>query len=60
MKEWFEHAILKLMHTVWIWNSKMSIGNSAMKLEMATKADAIKILAHTEWCDNEQYIRKKL
>lgn len=37
----------------------MSIGNSTMELETATKADAIKILAHTEWCDNEPYIRKK-
>lgn len=34
------------MHTVWIQNSKMSIENSAMKLEMAMEADDIKILAH--------------
>lgn len=59
LKEWFEYGILKLIHTVWIWNSEMSIGNSTMELETATKADAIKILAHTEWCDNEPYIRKK-
>lgn len=38
----------------------MSIGNSTMELETATKADAIKILAHTEWCENEPYIRKKI
>lgn len=37
----------------------MRIGNSTMELETATKADVIKILAHTEWCDNEPYIRKK-
>lgn len=59
MQEWFEYDISKLMHTVWIQNSEMNIENSAMKPEMATKADAINILAHTEWCDNEPYIRKK-
>lgn len=34
------------MHTVWIQNSKMNIGNSAMKVEMSAKTDVIKILAH--------------
>lgn len=38
----------------------MRTGNSTMELETATKADVIKILAHTERCDNEPYIRKKI
>lgn len=46
LQEWFEYGILKLMHTLWIQNSKMSIGNSAMKVEMSAKTDVIKILAH--------------
>lgn len=34
------------MNTVGIQNSKMSIGNSAMKVEVSAKTDVIKILAH--------------
>lgn len=47
------------MHTVSILK-KPSTGNSDMNLETAAEAEAIKILAHTEWCDNEPYTRKKL
>lgn len=46
LQEWFEYGILKLMHTVWIENSKMNTGNLAMKVEMSAKTDVIKILVH--------------
>lgn len=46
LEEWFEYGILKLMHTVWIQKSKVSIGNSAVKVEIPAKTNVIKILAY--------------